>query len=67
MAINIIKEKCIGCGQCFKSCPKDAFYFEPYDGHVGSVLSKKRRLKYRLTWAITSTFGYMLSRETANS
>ena len=32
MAINIIKEKCIGCGQCFKSCPKDAFYFEPYDG-----------------------------------
>ena len=38
MAINIIKEKCIGCGQCFKSCPKDAFYFEPYDGNkLGKV------------------------------
>ena len=35
---NIIKEKCIGCGQCFKSCPKDAFYFEPYDGNkLGKV------------------------------
>ena len=38
MAINIIKEKCIGCGQCFKSCPKEAFYFEPYDGNkLGKV------------------------------
>ncbi len=38
MAINIIKEKCIGCGQCFSSCPKDAFYFEPYDGNkLGKV------------------------------
>ena len=38
MAINIIKEKCIGCGQCFKSRPKDAFYFEPYDGNkLGKV------------------------------
>lgn len=38
MAINIIKEKCIGCGQCFKSCPKDAFYFEKYDGNkLGKV------------------------------
>ena len=33
MAINIIKEKCTGCGLCFKSCPKDAFYFEPYTGN----------------------------------
>ncbi len=38
MAINIIKEKCIGCGQCFSSCPKDAFYFEEYDGNkLGKV------------------------------
>ena len=38
MAINIIKEKCIGCGQCFSSCPKEAFYFEPYDGNkLGKV------------------------------
>lgn len=38
MAINIIKEKCIGCGQCFKSCPQDAFEFEKYDGNkLGKV------------------------------
>ena len=30
MAINIIKEKCIGCGQCFSVCPADAFEFERY-------------------------------------
>ena len=33
MAIEILKEKCIGCGLCFKSCPYDAFEFEPYDGN----------------------------------
>ena len=38
MAINIIKEKCIGCGQCFKVCPQDAFEFEAYDGNkLGKV------------------------------
>ncbi|MGI6737664.1 MAG: FAD-binding protein [Anaerovoracaceae bacterium] len=38
MAININKEKCIGCGQCFKVCPQDAFEFEPYDGNkLGKV------------------------------
>lgn len=38
MAINIIKEKCIGCGQCFPVCPADAFEFEPYDGNkLGKV------------------------------
>ena len=38
MAINIIKEKCIGCGLCFKSCPQDAFEFEAYDGNkLGKV------------------------------
>ena len=38
MAIEILKEKCIGCGQCFKSCPYDAFEFEPYDGNkLGKV------------------------------
>ena len=38
MAINIIKEKCIGCGQCFSVCPADAFEFEPYDGNkLGKV------------------------------
>ena len=38
MAINIIKEKCIGCGQCFKACPQDAFEFEPYSGNkLGKV------------------------------
>ena len=30
MAINIIKEKCIGCGVCFKACPQGAFEFEKY-------------------------------------
>ncbi|MBR6473455.1 MAG: 4Fe-4S binding protein, partial [Firmicutes bacterium] len=33
MAIEILKEKCTGCGLCFKSCPKEAFYFEKYDGN----------------------------------
>ena len=33
MAIEILKEKCTGCGLCFKSCPKGAFYFEKYDGN----------------------------------
>ncbi|MDY3240365.1 MAG: FAD-binding protein [Anaerovoracaceae bacterium] len=38
MAIEILKEKCIGCGLCFKSCPYDAFEFEPYDGNkLGKV------------------------------
>ncbi len=40
MAINIIKEKCTGCGLCFKSCPRDAFYFVPYDGNkLGKVVA----------------------------
>ncbi len=33
MAIEIIKDKCTGCGLCFKACPYDAFEFEPYDGN----------------------------------
>ena len=38
MAIEILKDKCIGCGLCFKSCPYDAFEFEPYDGNkLGKV------------------------------
>ena len=38
MAIKIIKDKCIGCGICFKACPADAFEFEPYDGNkLGKV------------------------------
>ena len=38
MAIEILKDKCIGCGQCFKACPYDAFEFEAYDGNkLGKV------------------------------
>ena len=38
IAISIIKEKCIGCGQCFKACPQDAFEFEPYsENKLGKV------------------------------
>lgn len=44
MAIEIIKDKCTGCGLCFKSCPYDAFEFEPYEGNklkrVAKVNSK---------------------------
>jgi electron transfer flavoprotein alpha subunit len=38
MAIKILKDKCIGCGICFKACPADAFEFEAYDGNkLGKV------------------------------
>lgn len=41
MAIEIIKEKCTGCGLCFKACPYDAFEFEPYDGNkLGEEFAK---------------------------
>lgn len=40
MAIEILKEKCIGCGLCFKSCPYDAFEFEPYDGNKAGKIAK---------------------------
>jgi len=44
MAIEILKDKCTGCGLCFKSCPYDAFEFEAYDGNklgrVAKVNSK---------------------------
>lgn len=40
MAIEILKEKCIGCGLCFKSCPYDAFEFEPYDGNKAGKVAK---------------------------
>ena len=34
MAINIIKEKCIGCGQsALRHALQDAFEFEPYSGN----------------------------------
>ena len=32
MAINIIKEKCIGCGLCKKNCPNEAI--EVVDFHA---------------------------------
>lgn len=40
MAIEILKEKCIGCGQCLKSCPYDAFEFEPYSGNKAGRIIK---------------------------
>ena len=43
MAIEILKEKCTGCGLCFKSCPYDAFEFEPYDGNKLKRVAKVRR------------------------
>jgi electron transfer flavoprotein alpha subunit len=30
MAVEILKDKCIGCGACFKACPYDDFEFEAY-------------------------------------
>ena len=40
MAIEILKEKCMGCGLCFKKCPYDAFEFEPYDGNKAGKVAK---------------------------
>lgn len=40
MAIEILKDKCIGCGLCFKSCPYDAFEFEPYSGNKAGKVAK---------------------------
>lgn len=40
MAIEIIKDKCIGCGLCFKSCPYDAFEFEAFDGNKAGKIAK---------------------------
>ena len=38
MAVEILKDKCIGCGACFKACPYDAFEFEAYEGNkLGKV------------------------------
>ena len=41
MAVEILKDKCIGCGICFKSCPYDAFEFEP---HTGNKLGKVAKI-----------------------
>ncbi len=40
MAIEILKEKCIGCGACFKSCPYDAFEFEAFSGNKTGKVAK---------------------------
>ncbi len=33
MAVEIIKEKCIGCGLCLKACPYDGLDLVPYSGN----------------------------------
>ena len=51
MAIEILKEKCIGCGLCFKSCPYDAFEFEPYDGNKAGKIAKSMQSAHSVTSA----------------
>ena len=66
MAIEILKEKCTGCGLCFKSCPYDAFEFEPYDGNkLGRVAKVNAKCSFCNQCLTACRFGAIKEVQTA--
>ena len=64
MAIEIIKEKCTGCGLCFKSCPYDAFEFEPYDGNkLGKVAKVNSKCSFCNQCLTACKFGAIVEKK----
>ena len=65
MAIEILKEKCIGCGTCFKKCPYDAFEFEPYDGNkLGKVAKVNAKCAFCNQCLTACKFGAIVEKKT---
>ena len=64
MAIEILKDKCIGCGLCFKSCPYDAFEFEPYDGNkLGKVAKVNSKCSFCNQCLTACKFGAIVEKK----
>ena len=67
MAIEILKEKCTGCGLCFKSCPYDAFEFEPYEGNkLGRVAKVNAKCSFCNQCLTACRFGAIKEVQTAS-
>jgi electron transfer flavoprotein alpha subunit len=65
MAIEIKKDKCIGCGICFKSCPMDAFEFEPYDGNkLGKVAKVNSKCTFCNQCLTACKYGAIIEKKT---